>query len=99
MQERGSSMTNGSAASAFIPGTVASVERGVSALVSRFAAPVRALGARTLSFVDRIIGSHLAPVEQAAPGPRAARGAGHLLMPVPWYQLDEAPMARHAAPL
>ena len=52
---------NGSSgqASAFVPGVVRAVERSVSALVARFADPVRSLGARTLGFADRLMGPRL----------------------------------------
>src|SRR4051812_34675299 len=73
-------------ASAFIPRTVSAAERSVSTLVSRFAEPVRALGARTLGFVDRLMGPRLLAMSTPAAATPQAAGPSGLVWPVPWYQ-------------
>ena len=71
----------------FIPRTVAQVERGVDAIVARFADPVRDLGNRTLAFVDRLFSARLAaditsPVVQQSVG-----GGQSMVYPSPWYSV------------
>src|SRR3989442_7726390 len=83
---------NSGARAAFVPRTVAAIERGSAALVSRFAAPLRSLADRTLGFVDRTVGVRLLAargplVSPFAPAPSraAALAPSALTFPVPWY--------------
>ncbi len=79
----------------FTPRTVATVERATSSVVARFAEPVRSLGARTLGFIDRLIGARLFGV--ATPGGAAASHAhasGSFVFARPWYELAIAGSAQ-----
>ncbi len=83
----------------YTPRSVLAVERTTNSIVSRFAAPVQAVGSRALGFIDRIIGVRLfgvmaprATVEVGAPS------VGSFVYPRPWYEAPRAPVARRAAP-
>ena len=75
--------------SVFVPASIGVVERGAASIVSRFTRPVQALGARTLGFVDRLVGMRLLSLDEAPTdrAPRRTYGGG-FAVPVPWY-LDE----------
>ena len=99
-------MANPAATSIFVPSTVVSVERSSAQHVSRFASPLRALGARTLGFVDRLLGAHLWSLtgsslqgEGAVSGRAARITSGGMPMPMPWYELPpRVAAARPSAP-
>lgn len=82
----------------FTPRTVALVERATSSIVSRFAEPVRSLGARTLGFIDRLIGARLfgATTPRMIPSSSASAG-GEFLFAQPWYESARAPRASIAS--
>ena len=70
-----------------MPRAISAVERSADALVSRFADPVRAIGARTLGMVDRLLRMRLAPFSEA--GPQHGAPTQGMPLPVPWYERPE----------
>lgn len=75
---------------AFVPGGARAAERGAASVVSRFAAPVRALGSRTLGFVDRFFSTRLAFLQYGSAHHRPfGQGSIGLLFPIPWYDVNE----------
>ena len=75
----------------FTPRTVTSVERGASALVERFASPLRQIGGRALGFVDRLLGPRLFGL-LADPTYReiSVGNAPGMVFTVPWYRRSGA---------
>ncbi|MDB4964467.1 MAG: hypothetical protein JWN44_156 [Myxococcales bacterium] len=81
----------------FVPRTVAALERAATLLARRVAAPVRTIGARALSFADRVVGSWTGAHSPTASGfvvagerppMRAAERGGYgMVMPRPWYEV------------
>ena len=83
-----------SAAPEFQSRSLASVEKTTNAMVSRFADPVRAFGARALGFADqflgRIVGARGAGVlHPLADAPMHVPHVGGMVFARPWYQVED----------
>src|SRR5258706_205356 len=87
----------------FVPRLVAASERIASGVARRVTARVRAVGARAMSFADRVVGSWLGPsstwstswstswsspaAQERQAARAAARVGGAFVMTRPWYEL------------
>src|SRR5690348_9354491 len=90
-------MATGSQAAAFTPRTVARIERGASAIVDRFSMPVRAIGVRTLSLVDRLFGVRLLAAMEQPLYSRRTLSPSAMLFPIPWYASEPQRALRRPA--
>ena len=81
----------------FVPRVAAASERTATQLARRIMAPVRSVGVRALRFADRVAGGWLGATASVGggaeerPAARVVRSPAGMVMPRPWYELEQEP--------